>query len=150
MRPKLEFVPRQTRALKQVKAGFLNEAPGGLSHSLFEFLDQDFSIDEFLSLDNPGIYLIRQKGDAMRPRIYNGDVMVVDRSAKANNGDIVVALVHGQFCVRRFFHHDSKANQGGAYVELMADQEKYRSFTLTPGVPFEVWGVVTYVLGKLP
>jgi DNA polymerase V len=115
--------------------------------SNFEFLPENFSLDEFLSLNNPSSSIIRQKGEAMHPRIHNGDLMVVNRSLKANPGDIVVALVHGQFCVRRFIPHE---NQGEVYVELMADQEKYRTYHLGPGIPFEIWGVVTHVLGKLP
>ncbi|MFZ4714766.1 MAG: LexA family protein [Bacteriovoracaceae bacterium] len=146
MRPKLEFVPRQVRTLKQA-TGLFNQEPEGLSQSLFDFLSQDFSLDEYLEVDNPAIYMIRQKGEAMQPRIHSGDVMVVNRSIKAKSGDIVVALVHGQFCVRRFFPHDN--NQGEIHVELMADQEKYRSYHLSPGIPFEVWGVVTHVLGKM-
>ena len=146
MRPKLEFVPRQTRNLKQTAPGFLNQEPQGLGQSLFEFLSQDFSLDEYLEIDNPAIYFIRQKGEAMHPRIHSGDVMVVNRSQKAKPGDIIVALVHGQFCVRRFFPHD---NKGVLHVELVADQERYRKFNLGPDVPFEVWGVVTHVLGKL-
>ena len=138
MRAPLELLPR-SRKLKQ---------PETLSqHSHFEFLPENLSLDEFLSLDSPSSSLIRQKGEAMHPRIHNGDLMVVNRALKANPGDIIVANVHGQFCVRRFIPHE---NQGEVYVELMADQEKYRTYHLGPGIPFEIWGVVTHVLGKLP
>jgi DNA polymerase V len=138
MRAPLELLPL-TRKLKQPETLF--------KQAHFEFLPENFSLDEFLSLGSPSSALIRQKGEAMHPRIHNGDLMMVNRSLKANPGDIIVAIVHGQFCVRRFIPHE---NQGEVYVELMADQEKYRTYHLGPGIPFEIWGVVTHVLGKLP
>jgi DNA polymerase V len=60
------------------------------------------------------------KADGVNP----GDLLVVDRSVEATEGRLVVAVLNGEFTVRRFHTVD--------YVPDHAD--------------FQIWGVVTYVI----
>lgn len=47
-------------------------------------------------------YVVRVVGDSMiNAGIMYGDYVVVDRSVKARNGDIVVAVVDGETCIKR-------------------------------------------------
>lgn len=59
-------------------------------------------LDEFL-VDAPSRTLLLQvRGDSMSGvNIFDGDVVVVERRAQAAPGDIVVALVDGEFTVKR-------------------------------------------------
>ena len=49
---------------------------------------------------------MRVNGDAMiGAGISNGDVVIVDRSAKAANGKVVIASLNGEMLIRRLERH---------------------------------------------
>ena len=68
--------------------------------------------------------------------IFDGDLLVVDRSIEAASGDIVVAVVNGEFTIKRF-------RRNGSTIELVPENTKYRKITLSEGMELEIWGVVT-------
>lgn len=146
MRPRLEFVSRHTREAKRTKPGSVNSITDSIAGSLEEFMQTDLSLDEHLNLSNPAVYLIKNHGNAMSPRLGNGDILVVNRAIKPVNGSVVVAIINEQFCIREYYSHQT---QGECYVELISSNQKYRPLALTPLVPFEIWGVVTWVIGKV-
>jgi len=50
---------------------------------------------------------MRVAGDSMMGAgIFDGDLLVVDRSIEATSGDIVVAVVNGEFTIKRFRRND--------------------------------------------
>ena len=68
--------------------------------------------------------------------IFDGDLLVVDRSLEAKSGDIVVAVLNGEFTIKRL-------RRNGASVELLPENPKFRKLTLHDGEELEIWGVVT-------
>jgi len=68
--------------------------------------------------------------------IFDGDLLVVDRSIEAASGDIVVAVVNGEFTIKRF-------RRNGSTIELVPENSKFRKITLSEGMELEIWGVVT-------
>ncbi len=82
-------------------------------------------------------FFMRVAGDSMvGAGIFDGDLLVVDRSIEAKSGDIVVAILDGEFTVKRFRSNHSA-------VELVPENPKYRKITLREGMALEIWGVVT-------
>jgi len=82
-------------------------------------------------------FFMRVAGDSMIDAgIFDGDLLVVDRSIEAESGDIVVAVVNGEFTVKRF-------KRKGSSIELWAENPKYRKITLNEGRELKIWGVVT-------
>ena len=74
--------------------------------------------------------------------IYKGDVAIVDRSVKAANGKIVIAIVNGDMLIRRFEKTNNK-------VRLLTDSNKLSVIQIDATCEdFAVWGVVTYVIHK--
>lgn len=55
-------------------------------------------------------FALRVKGDSMiNARIFDGDLVEVQKDAYVNNGDIVVALIDGENAtVKRFYQYDDK------------------------------------------
>jgi DNA polymerase V len=83
------------------------------------------------------------KGDAMRESgIFDGDVLVVDRSLKLVNGKVIVAILNGELLVRRFHKNFSSAF-------LIPENNRYKTINLSEFSDFTVWGVVTYVIHAL-
>ena len=71
--------------------------------------------------------------------IFDGDVLVVDRSLKLVNGKVIVAILNGELLVRRFHKNFSSAF-------LIPDNNRYKTINLSEFNDFTMWGVVTYVI----
>ncbi|HQY42229.1 MAG TPA: S24 family peptidase, partial [Ferruginibacter sp.] len=90
--------------------------------------------------NKPATFFFRMKGDAMKDAgIFDGDVMIVDRSVKPVSGKIIVAILNGELLVRRFHKNFSSAF-------LIPENERFKSINLAAFSNFAVWGVVTYVI----
>lgn len=82
-------------------------------------------------------FLMRVRGDSMREAgIDEGDVVLVDRAIKASHGHVVVAVVDGEFTVKRLW-------QRGRNVKLQPANPTYPDILPRDGQTIEVWGVVT-------
>ena len=82
-------------------------------------------------------FFMRVAGDSMTGAgIFDGDLVIVDRSIEAQSGDIVVAILDGEFTIKRF-------QRNGSTIELVPENPKYRKIVLNEGMELEIWGVVT-------
>ncbi|HMK43022.1 MAG TPA: transcriptional repressor LexA [Dissulfurispiraceae bacterium] len=98
------------------------------------------SLDEFMIGNCMESFLLRVSGDSMQDLgILPGDMVVVDRSVPANNGDIVIAEVDGAWTMK-------KLRKSGAKVALIAANRKYKP--IHPKNELKIAGVVTGVVRK--
>ncbi len=74
--------------------------------------------------------------------IYNGDLLIVDRSLDPTPGDIVIAVIDGQFCVKRLAQYKDIS-----LPEL--DNSKQKSITLNNEEISYIWGVIIYSIHQL-
>src|SRR5450830_1030349 len=82
-------------------------------------------------------FLMRVRGASMREAgIDDGDVVLVDRAIHAGHGHVVVAVVDGEFTVKRLWKR-------GASLKLQAANPTYPDILPKDGQTVEVWGVVT-------
>ena len=65
--------------------------------------------------------------------------LLIDRSLTANNGDIVLAVVNGEFTVKYL-----RRNQHKCW--LVPANKKYKEIEITSDMDFTVWGVVTSII----
>jgi DNA polymerase V len=83
-------------------------------------------------------FYVRVQGDSMIDAgIAPNSILVVDRAIEAEDGDIVVARLDNEFCVKRLRIKDGK-------VWLIAENVDYQPITITDEMEFEVWGKVTW------
>jgi DNA polymerase V len=67
-----------------------------------DFMEDDINLQEMLVPKPLSTFLIRVKGDSMMNAfIPDGALLVVDRSLKAGHGKIIVAVLNGEFTVKR-------------------------------------------------
>jgi DNA polymerase V len=84
-------------------------------------------------------FFIRAGGESMLGAgIRPGDLLVVDRAREPRHGDVVIALVDGDFTVKRL---DRRTRPGG--IVLRAENPAYQPIVSTAARPIAVWGVVT-------
>lgn len=87
-------------------------------------------------------FFVRHCGDAMSSaRLYDGTLLVVDRAEAVSSGNLVLAVVNGEFHVRRL-----ETSQGA--VRLCAANPAYADIELTPEDQWEIWGRVIYSINE--
>ena len=99
------------------------------------------TIDDYLIERPSETVLIPVKGDSMIDAgILEGDLVVVDKSASARRGDIVVAIVDDQFTLKRL------DLERGQYV-LKPENKAYP--VIRPEGSLEIFGVMVGLVRKL-
>ena len=121
---------------ESVQAGFPSPAE--------DYLEGTLDLNELFIHRPSSTYIVRVAGDSMiEAGIYEGDLLVVDRSLDPKNNDIVIAELDGEFTVKRFVRKDDKT------IVLEPANLNYQPIIVTPEHELVIWGVVVGVLRKL-
>ena len=120
---------------------YLHKAGAGFPSPATDYIEEDIDLNVHLIKNVPATFIIRVQGKSMvSAGIYDGDLLVVDKSLKPKNFSTVIANVHDELVVKNFV------------------KEKDRQFLTSGSKKFEdrilineeadvfVWGVVTYVI----
>lgn len=96
---------------------------------------KQINVEDFL-VDNPTeTVLLKVRGESMlNAGLHEGDIVVVDKSKQASNGDMVIAFVDNQYTVKRL--HTGKETPR----ELHPDNANFS--IITPQESLEIFGVV--------
>jgi len=117
--------------LSRIRAGFPSPAD--------DYLDKRLDLNERHIKHPASTFLVEVKGDSMiGAGIFSGDVLIVDRSVKAKSKKIIVAILNGDFTVKRLLEKGDKKY-------LVSENPDYAPIEITESMDFEVWGVVTGV-----
>jgi DNA polymerase V len=112
----------------------------GFGAAADDYMERGIDLNEQLIRNKPATFFFKMKGDAMKETgIFDGDVLIVDRSLKVVNGKVIVAILNGELLVRRFHKNFSSAF-------LIPENNRYKNINLAEFTNFSVWGVVTYVI----
>jgi len=118
-----------------VSAGY----PSPLSEQAKELVD----INSHLIRNEIASYIFRVQGNAMIDAgIFDGDVLVVDRSLEPKNNDIVLVTLNNDFIVKRLHQLDG-------ITKLVSENPIYPPLVIKEKDDFAVWGVVTNSIHKL-
>ena len=99
-----------------------------------EHVDQTYYVENSLFPRKPD-YLLRVRGMSMRDAgIMDGDLLAVQSTKDAKNGQIVVARLGDEVTVKRF-----KRNKN--VIELHPENPDYQTIVVEPGEPFEIEGL---------
>ena len=86
---------------------------------------------------------VRVSGDSMiGAGIHPDDLLIVDRSKEPKNKSIVLAIVNGDFTVKRYMCRGGK-------IILKAENPAHADIAIVDGMQFEVVGVCTNVIHNL-
>ena len=116
------------QALEAVHAGFPSVAQ--------DYFSGDFSFDQNVIVHPDSTFIIHVAGDSMTGAgIFDGDLLVVDRSLEPREGDIVIAILDDELLVKRL------AKRKGRTM-LRAENPAYPDFLPQEGEELVIWGVV--------
>ena len=99
-----------------------------------EHVDQTYYVENSLFQQRPD-YLLKVRGMSMRDAgIMDGDLLAVQASKDAKNGQIVVARLGDEVTVKRF-------RRNKHLIELHPENPDYQTIVVEPGEPFEIEGL---------
>ena len=120
-----------------IKAGFPSPAQ--------DYLVGTIDLNRELIRHRETTFLARVSGNSLTDAgICDGDIIVIDKSLEAKNGDFVVAFVDGEFTLKEF-RLDEKNN----CAWLIPHNKDYEPIKVTEENQFLVWGVLTYTIKHL-
>lgn len=118
-----------------VSAGFPSPAD--------DFVENTLDLNKYLVKHPAATFFVRADGDSMKGAgIHSGDTLIVDRSLRAADGNVILAVIDGEFTVKRLHHSRNR-------VFLMPENSRYRPIKIKEEMDFSVWGVVTNVVHQL-
>jgi DNA polymerase V len=113
----------------------------GFGAAADDYAERGIDLNEQLVRNKPSTFFMRVNGDAMvGAGIYNGDVVIVDKSLNARNGNVVIAILNGEMLIRRL-----QVLENGKKL-LVPETKKLSVIEINGESSFDVWGVVTYVI----
>ncbi|KGF87860.1 LexA family protein [Prochlorococcus marinus] len=113
-----------------VSAGFPSPAD--------DYTEENIDLNEHL-ISNPfSTFFLRVKGDSMiNAGIKDKDLIIVDKSLTARPGNIIIAMIDGEFTIKRL---SIKNNE----LYLKAENHNYPDFRFKNHIDVQIWGVVIY------
>lgn len=136
-----EFFGAAYKGSKQFKQQDVKTANAtGFGAAADDYMERGIDLNEQLVRNKPATYFFKMKGDAMQQAgIFDGDVLIVDRSLKLVSGKIIVAVLNGELLVRRYHQNFSAAF-------LVPDNDRYKPINLSEFTDFKMWGVVIHCI----
>ena len=119
---------------------YIHKVGAGFPSPATDYIEDDVDLNTHLIKNAPATFIIRVQGKSMtNVGIYDGDLLIVDRSINPKNSSTVIANVNEELVVKTFItgKNNNYLASGPNKIELSEN----------PNVI--IWGVVTYVIHKL-
>lgn len=108
-----------------------------------DYMTQAIDLNRELVKHPAATFYGRVVGDSMIDAgVEEGDILVIDKSLEAQDGDMAVCFIDGEFTLKYLRFHN-----GG--LTLVPANEKYPSIEIEGDTDFIMWGVVTHVIKKI-
>jgi DNA polymerase V len=121
---------------------YLETAACGFPSPAEDFIECKLDLNDYLIRHPAATFYVRASGDSMREAgIHSGDLLIVDRAVEPTPGRVVVAVVDGEFTVKRLKKINGK-------LCLVPDNDAFQPMLLGDGEGVTIWGVVTAVVHK--
>ena len=105
-----------------------------------DYMERGIDLNEQLIRNKPATFFMKVSGSSMIDAgIYDGDIVIVDKSIKPVNGKIVIAVIDGEMLIRRYQKTLNK-------LLLIPETPKLATIDVSEFSDFKVWGVVVYVI----
>ena len=120
---------------------YLHKVGAGFPSPATDYIEEDVDLNIHLIKNVPATFIIRVQGKSMTDvGIYDGDLLVVDKSLKPKNFSTVVANVHDELVVKNFVKEKDEQF-------LTSSSKKIEDkIIINNDSEIFIWGVVTYVI----
>ncbi len=122
---------------------YSNKVAAGFPSPADDYLVDKIDLNQYLVKHPAATFLVRASGESMiNAGIFPNDILVVDRSLKAEEGKVVIAVVDNELTVKRY-------RKKGKNIVLEPENEAYDPIIISEESEAFVWGVVTNVIHNL-
>lgn len=120
--------------LSQLALPLIGRVAAGSPILAQEHVDQTYYVENSLFQHKPD-YLLKVRGMSMRDAgIMDGDLLAVQSTREAKNGQIIVARLGEEVTVKRL-------KRTPHHIELLAENPDYSTIIVQPDEPFEIEGL---------
>ena len=120
---------------------YLHKAGAGFPSPATDYIEEDVDLNVHLIKNVPATFIIRVQGKSMTDvGIYDGDLLVVDKSLKPKNFSTVIANVHDELVVKSF------VKEKGEQFLTSGSKRTEDKIIINSESDVFIWGVVTYVI----
>ena len=118
-----------------VSAGFPSPAD--------DYIETSIDLNRELIRHPFATFFVRAAGDSMvGAGIKPNATLVVDRAIETKSGDVVIARIGDEMCVKELFIDDE------GKVFLIPKNDNYKAMEITEDMDFEIWGKVVCSINK--
>ena len=115
----------------------------GFGAAADDYMERGIDLNEQLIRNKPATFFMKVSGSSMiNAGIFDGDIVIVDRSIKPKNGTIVIAVIDGEMLIRRMEKTIDK-------MRLIPETPKLAIIDVSEFSDFKIWGVVICVIRNL-
>ena len=142
------------------KAKLEGSVVAGFPSPAEQYMEPPLDLNELLVRRPAATYFVRVSGDSMiGAGINDGDLLVVDRSLRPADGDIIIACVDGEFTVKMYRERGTgngeagsgkwersrgkRGAENGREVRLVAANPQYPDIVLKSNQELDYFGKVT-------
>ena len=122
---------------------YTTQAQAGVSSPADDSQPETFDLIERLVQNPTATFLVRVQDESMTGAgILADDILLVDKSLEPTHENIVLAVVAGEFTVKRLLRKGDK-------IELAAENPKFPSIEIRDESELNIWGVVKQVIHQV-
>ncbi len=122
---------------------YLHKVGAGFPSPATDYIEDDIDLNSHLITNAPATFIIRVQGKSMtNVGIYDGDLLIVDKSLDPKHFSTVIANVNEELVVKTLIK-SKETNYLTSGSKKTSDR-----INLTDNPEIIIWGVVTYVIHK--
>ncbi len=119
---------------------YFSSISAGFPSPADDYIEKTLDLNEYLIKHPASTFFLRASGNSMiKAGIQSGDILIIDRSLKPENNNVVVAVVDNEFTVKRLKIIKKK-------IFLAPENDDLNDIEIKETDDFEIWGVVTSVI----
>jgi len=128
---------------KLFKKIILTTAKAGFPSPSDQFKKQPLDLNSIIIKNRPSTFFMKVEGDSMiNAGILDKDIVTVDKSLEAKNGDVIIAEYNGEFLIKQLSIIKNE-------VYLIPANNNFQTIKIKNNDNFAIWGVVTFVIRRL-
>ncbi len=123
---------------------YIHKVGAGFPSPATDYIEDDVDLNHYLIKNSPATFIIRVQGKSMNNvGIYDGDLLIVDKSINPKNFSTVIANVNDELVVKTIL------KEKGETFLTSGSKKKLDKINLAKDQEVIIWGVVTYVIHKV-
>ena len=116
--------------------------PAGFPSPADDFIEMEINLQDYIVKNKEATFCVKVEGTSMtKAGINTGDIMIVDRSLNPKHNDIVLAVIDGEFTVKRLAVNNES-------IYLMPENDSFSPIQINEYMDFQIWGIITHIIHK--